>query len=278
MKNRFLEPCSIHYWGFTVNEDFYNVMFEASNEERVNIMKVLTEEKTSFSGLSRRLGITTQEVSRHFNRLVESGLATRDQDGHPCLTSYGKQILRQLGSVLFTTENREYFDGHSVGDLPDKFLNRFGELEGMVYTDDIMVSIHNSVRIIQEAQEYVLDINLPYIASGFPHIKAAYERGVKGYFLRGTDLNVPDEMMAIRNEVLPEGYISGIRRDGLLLDRFMEVDLILYMNEREVALLSFPTLNGNYDYRGFTSTDPVAHEWCRDLFHYYWDRASTAPQ
>ncbi len=261
-----------------MNDDFYDVMFEASNEERVRIMKVLTKEKTSFSGLSRRLGITTQEVSRHFNRLVEAGLATRDRDGHPCLTSYGLLLLRQLGSVLFTTENRNYFEAHNASSLPDKFLSRFGELEGITYIDDIMISIHNSVRIIQEAEEYVLDINLPYIASGFPHIKAAYERGVKGYFLRGTDLQVPNEMESIRQDVLPEDYVQHIRREGQLLDRFMEIDLILYMNEREVALLSFPALNGSYDYRGFTSTDPVNHEWCQDLFHYYWDRSSASPQ
>ena len=260
-----------------MSENFYDVMFEASNEERVNIMRVLKEEETSFSELSRRLGITTQEVSRHFNRLFEAGLATRNTDGHPCLTPYGLLVLRQLDSVMFTSENREYFERHNAGGLPSKFLNRFGELKEMNYIDDIMVSIHNSVRILQEAEEYVLDINLPYIASGFKHIKAAYERGVKGYFMRGADLNVPPEMQDIRNEVFSEDYLHMIRREGVLKERFIEVDLILYMNEKEVALLSFPTLNGNYDYRGFTSSDPMALEWCRDLFYYYWDKATENP-
>jgi len=258
------------------SDDFYDVMFEVSNEERVSIMKVLTTEKTSFSGLVRSLGITTQEVSRHFNRLVESGLATRDHDGYPCLTSYGLIVLRQLGSAMFTAQNREYFEEHDASVLPDKFLGRFGELEGMRYTDDIMVAIHNIVRIIQEADEYLLDINLPYISSGFPHIRAAYERGVKGHFLRGADLHVPDEMQPIRHEVFPDEFIDYIHREGLLQDRFLDVDVILYMNEKEVALLSFPTLNGNYDYRGFTGTDPVAHSWCRDLFYHYWERGSRA--
>ena len=260
-----------------MSEDFYDVMFEASNEERVNIMRVLKKEETSFSELSRRLGITTQEVSRHFNRLFEAGLATRNTDGHPCLTTYGLLVHRQLDSVNFTTENREYFEDHDASGLSSKFLNRFGELKEMNYIDDIMVSIHNSVRILQEAEEYVLDINLPYIASGFTHIKEAYERGVKGFFMRGADLKVPPEMQNIRNEVFPDGYLQSIRREGVLQDRFIELDLILYMNEKEVALLSFPTLNGNYDYRGFTSSDPMALEWCRDLFYYYWDRAQEKP-
>ena len=260
-----------------ISDDFYDVMFEISNEERVNIMKALTQEKTTFSRLARRLDITTQEVSRHFNRLVESGIATRDSDGHPVLTPYGLIILRQLGSTLFTTQNKDYFGTHDATGLPDKFLGRFGELTKMKYIDDIMLAIHNSVRIIQEAEEYLLDINLPYIASGFPHIKAAYERGVKGHFLRGADLHVPNEMQDIREEVFPDGFLDYIRREELLMDRFLDVDIILYMNEKEVALLSFPTLNGSYDYRGFTCTDPTALEWCRDMFYYYWEQGTKEP-
>ena len=260
------------------SDEFYDVMFEVSNEERVNIMKALTRETTSFSGLARTLGITTQEVSRHFNRLVESGLATRDGEGHPVLTPYGVIMLRQLGSTMFTTQNKVYFRTHDASGLPDKFIGRFGELTGATYTDDIMLAIHNSIRIIREAEEYILDINLPYIASGFPHIKAAYERGIKGHFLRGANLHVPKEMQDIREEVFPDDFLDYIKREELLKDRFLEVDVILYMSEKEVALLSFPTLNGNYDYRGFTSTDPAALEWCRDLFYYYWEQGTKAPQ
>ncbi len=69
-------------------DDLYDVMFEVSNEERVKIMETLTQKKTSFSELARTLDITTQEVSRHFNRLVEFGLATRNTDGYPCLTPW----------------------------------------------------------------------------------------------------------------------------------------------------------------------------------------------
>ena len=259
-------------------DKFFDVIFEFSNEERVKMMKALTTDRTSFSGLSRSLGITTQEVSRHFNRLVESGLATRDSDGYPCLTPYGLMMLRQLGDIMFTTLNREYFESHDASFLPDKFLGRMGELSGMNYTDDIMVSIHNCLRIIQEAEEYLLDINLPYISSGFPYIKAAYDRGIKGWFLHGENLKIPAEMQHTREQTIPPEYIAHVRREGLLQERLLEVDAILYMNEKEVALLSFPSSSGKYDYRGFTSTNPAALEWCRDLFYYYWEQGSKVNQ
>ncbi|MCK5671556.1 winged helix-turn-helix transcriptional regulator, partial [Candidatus Bathyarchaeota archaeon] len=53
--------------------DFYDLMFEVSNEERVRILRVIEKKRTSFSGIARELDITTQEVSRHFNRLMEAG-------------------------------------------------------------------------------------------------------------------------------------------------------------------------------------------------------------
>lgn len=260
------------------SDDFYDVMFEVSNEERVNIIKTITTEKTSFSGLARKLGITTQEVSRHFNRLVESGLATRDNSGYPAPTTYGLILLRQLHSTMFTTQNKDYFLSHNATALPDRFLSRFGELGGLAYTDDIMVAIHNIIRIIQEAEEYLFDINVPYISSGFTHIKAAYKRGVTGHFLRGVDLRIPIEMQNIREEVFPDDFINYIKREKLLKDRFLEVDIVLYMNEKEVALVSFPTLNGRHDFRGFTGSDSVAHEWCRDIFHYYWGLGTKEPR
>ena len=252
---------------------FYDIMFEVSNEERVKILRELTREKTNFSNLARLIGITTQEVSRHFNRLVDSGLTTRGVDGYPVLTPYGLIILRLLSSLNFTTKNREYFETHDASSLPNKFLSRIGELENASYNDDVMVSIHNCIRIIQEAKEYILDINLPYIAHTFPHIKDAYERGVKGWFLRGVNLRVPDEMIHLREENFPDDYLSFIRREKLLMDRYIDANVILYMNESEIALLSFPTLSGKYDYRGFASKDPVAIDWCKDLFYHYWDKA-----
>jgi predicted transcriptional regulator len=44
------------------------------------------------------------------------------------------------------------------------------------------------------------------------------------------------------------------------------------MSEKEVGLLAFPKINGASDIMGFSSTDKRAHQWCRDLFDYYWER------
>lgn len=254
--------------------DFYDLMFEVSNEERVRILEAVNEEKSNFSGLARKLDITTQEVSRHFNRLMEAGLTSRDLEGYPILTQFGKLVLKQLEAVQFTNYHREYFVSHVTEGIPSSFRARFGELGGMRYQDDVMRVIHDVIRILDEAEEYVLDVNLPYIAPAFPHIRGAYERNVRGLFLHGPDLKIPPEMQRARDESFTEEFIEEVRKKDVYEEKYLDVDLVLYMNEREVAILSFPTIHGNYDFVGFTSNDSDAHEWCKDLFYHYWDKGT----
>jgi predicted transcriptional regulator len=251
--------------------DFYDLMFEVSNEERVRILEAIKEERSSFSGLARKLEITTQEVSRHFNRLMKAGLTTRGRDGFPTLTPFGSLLIKQLKAVQFTNCHQSYFMSHVTEGVPVSFLSRLGELAGMQYQDDVMRVINNVIRIIKEAEEYILDINLPYIASAFPHIKNAYDRNVKGMFLHGPDLKIPNEMQHVRDESFTEEILDLIRKKEVYEEKSLAVDVVLYMNEKEVAILCFPTIHGDYDFRGFNSTDPNAHKWCKDMFYYFWE-------
>ena len=173
---------------------FYDLMFEVSNKERVRILRAIKKKRNSFSGIARELDITTQEVSRHFNRLMEADLTTRDGDGLPSLTPFGSILLRQLEALRFTDNHRDYFVAHRADLLPDMFLSRLGELKGLKFRDDVMVTVSDIIRILQEADEYLLDINVPYVAAAFPHIKDAYDRGIPGKFLHGADLRIPEEM------------------------------------------------------------------------------------
>ena len=250
--------------------DFYDLMFEVSNEERVRILEAIQIERTSFSGLARRLDITTQEVSRHFNRLMEAGLTTRDREGYPSLTPFGILVLKQLEAVQFTNYHSDYFVSHVADKIPGSFVTRFGELAGMRHQNDVMRVINDVIRIIDEAEEYLLDVNLPYIASAFPHIREAYERNIKGKFLHGADLKIPEEMQYVRNESFTDDFIDSIRHKKVYEEKYLDVDFVLYMNEKEVAILSFPTVHEDYDFLGFTGTSPEAHQWCKELFYHFW--------
>jgi len=255
-------------------EQFHDLMFEVSNEDRVNILRELREERSTYSDLSRKLDITTQEVSRHLSRLTENGLTTRRTDGLLELTPYGELVLRQLNAVEFTSKHREYFSNHVLNGLPDKFVSRMGELRGCTLNLDVMVSIHRVQKILQEAEEHVWNLNLPYIASAFPHIRNIFERGIEGRFLHGEELQLPDEMRGERERVFSDSEVRSLKAAGLYKERLVEAGLIIYMSEKEVALLCFPEADGRFDYMGFTSIDPDALVWCRDVFLHYWEQGT----
>jgi predicted transcriptional regulator len=251
---------------------FYDLMFEVSNEDRVRILNELSAEPHTYSDLSRKLDITTQEVSRHVQRLTGNGLTTRRSDGLLELTPFGGLLLRQLSTLRFTSKHRDYFTEHVMDGLPDMFLSRIGELRDSTLITDVMVVIHRVQKVIEEAEEYLLNINMRYFSSGFEAIKGAYDREVKGCFLHGSGLQFPSEMMEDRRRVFPDGYIERVKGAGMYMERLLDVPMILYLSEKEVALVCFPGLDGVFDFRGFASKDAGTHQWSRDLFQYYWEK------
>ena len=59
-------------------EKFYDLLFEVSNEHRHNIMLLLQEEAMRVTAISKKLDLTTPEISRHVSRLSEIGLASKN--------------------------------------------------------------------------------------------------------------------------------------------------------------------------------------------------------
>jgi len=105
---------------------FCELLFEASNEDRLQILSLLTEKPMNLTTLSKRVGIGTQEISRHVSRLIESGIIRRDPDGLNRVTPYGRLILRQFSGLKFVSRNRHYFSDHIIDRLPEQFINRLG--------------------------------------------------------------------------------------------------------------------------------------------------------
>jgi len=262
-------------------ESLCDLLFEVSNEDRLSILRLLLGEAMTITAISRELGITTQEASRHTSRLGEVGLTEKDPEGNHHLTPYGRLTLEQIRGVEFTASHKDYFRSRTMADLPASFVLSLGELAEGQYVDDVMVVVHNVEKLIREAEEYIWDVNVPYISSSFPYIsssfpyiKDAFERGVEGRFLHGEDLSLPAAMTDDRRRVFEEDFITKMRGAGLYKERLLDIGLVLYMSEKEVALLSFPQREGRYDFYGFTTTDEAAHKWCGDLFMHYWETAS----
>jgi predicted transcriptional regulator len=245
-------------------EAFCDLLFEISHEDRLRMMEELSKEPLTATSISRRLDIPTQEASRHLARLTKIGLTGRSSEGQYTLTPYGTLSLNLLAGERFASRHREYFASHTTSKLPPAFAARLGELSEATYIDDVMITMHNVERVIREAQEYVVRIIDRYQLTTIPHIVDSLERGVEYRVLEPFDI------------VRPPGYKphTGLKKaeaEGRFKDRsILDMSVCMIVSEKEVAAICFPTPDGRFDYRGFTSTDAATHKWCMELFEHYW--------
>ena len=251
---------------------FYELLFEASNEDRLKIISLLIEEPMKMTTLSKRAGIGTQEISRHISRLTESEIIMREPDGLNQITPYGRLVLRQFSGLKFVSKNRHYFGDHLVDKLPEKFINRLGELKESSYLEDTILVFDHVERMIKESMEYVYRITDRYLTSWLPVIDQALTRGVDYRLLSPEDIVVP-----------PNFKYGTIMTKARISNQFQPrsipgPNVYLAMSEKEVAALGFPNAKGKMDYYSFSSKDPRFQEWCYDLFNYYWDRSKPKPR
>lgn len=249
-------------------EHFHDILFELSNVDRYNILQALTTENYNVTNMSRHLALTTQEASRHLNRLAEAGLIVKNVSGEYGLTSYGKLVLSQATGIMFATSNKEYFTDHKTDGLPSEYLCQLTKLRESRLVTDVMVSFANIDRIIEEASEYIWRLTDRYNMMTLPKLEAATERGATLKLMQTKDFQYPPEWPG------PGVVLREARLDGKFEVRnSSEANIFIAMNENEVAILAFPMESNLFDYRGFTSTDPEFHDWCKELFQFYWTKA-----
>jgi predicted transcriptional regulator len=255
-------------------ESLCDLLFEMSNEDRLSILQRLDEGASNITGLSKALGITNQEVSRHTARLADVGLTREEPEGLHHITHYGRLVLGLLHGIEFASRYRGYFTDHVLAEIPPGLLGRIGKLSAYEYIDSVMVTIHNVERVVREAEEYLLNISSRYPANVIALLQEALERGVT---LRSIDQthNVPHpQMIDIYKDENWLRIIRKARTERRSVDRLMDVVPVnLWMSEKEVAIIAFPREDGSFDFHGFSSRDEGAHRWCRDLFESYWEVA-----
>ena len=255
-------------------ENLCNLLFELSNEDRLRILHQLNKKAMNVTNLSKTLGLTTQESSRHVSRLGDVGLTEKDVDGLHRLTPYGELALKQLKGLEFISQHSDYFTSHTLARIPPEFVCRIGDLVNSTHVDDVMAAFYNVDKVFREAEEYIWVITDQYLVSTwYPLTTEAIEREVKVKQIEAKDWVVPPKIKeSYRAKDMETARRARIT--GLLEERILErLDICLYMSEKEVAGVAFPFPDGRFDYLGFTATDERSHKLCRDLFQYYWERA-----
>jgi predicted transcriptional regulator len=250
---------------------FYDVLFEVSNEDRHRILHQLEEKPCNVTQIARVQGLSLPETSRHVSRLCEVGLTRRDAEGLYHLTSYGGLVLRQFRELEFTTKFREYFTDHAVAGIPPEFVKRIGDLSGSVLTDNILDFIRQIEYVIREAEEYVWLLVDQFPLNHLALIIEAIERGGQFRVLEPRNRILTPDLEALAPG--EDHALDRMRLAPLVEQRMLdEVNVFMYLSENG-CVSAFPTLRGENEYKGFTSTDETSLKWCRELFLHHWDEA-----
>jgi predicted transcriptional regulator len=240
-----------------------DLLFELSSSGRMDILLEIQKQSLILSHISKKLNMTAAETYRHLQRLSEAKLVEKDIDSSYHLTPFGELTLSLLTSIDFISKQRRYFLEHVVSRLPHEFISRIGELSAGILDTDVMVNIHRSEIMYQEAQEYIWLLADQILMSGVPIVEERVKHGVEVRAILPENIIPPPDYKRPQLDMVAARRYKG---------RFIgKVEAIIVMTERK-AIFCLPDLSGKMDYTGFFSDDPRFHKWCRELYLYYWDK------
>jgi len=256
-----------------------DMLFEVSSEVRHVILVKLNEGPSTVTNLSKVLGISMTEASRHINRLAQVGLIQKNPDGDYSITILGKTVLVQLSPLEFITRHSNYFDTHDATGIPEQFLNRIHELNEAFPTYTIRANIMKTVRGMEktlfQADKYydcILDKgSMELIIYADPDEESdnfAKDMVLKGVRVRALIPDTVDYDMIHPDSL--KAFLELLRYSNFEFRLISGTPIFLQMNEKGVALIAFPDKDGIIDFMGFEATDPRSNNWCSDVFDYYW--------
>jgi len=220
-------------------------------------MRALQEKELRTQEVANRENLTATEAVRQLQRLADSGLIRRLSDGSYINTEYGKIILHLSRSIEFVFRYREYFSTHDLLVLPQKLINRIGELSEAQLSMDTMKNLDLGQRILSEAREFSWGI-------GEGHIPDLMVPVMNSQMRKGVTLRF----------ITPEGLVPPSSPERNVEIRGLStVPVILVLSEKE-AVVCFRFREGRVDYAGFSGKDEDFRSWVRDLFLDLWEKSS----
>jgi len=156
-----------------------DLLFELSNEDRVKILYQVNIEPSTITILAKTLDLSTQEVSRHVSRLMDQNIVTRNIHGEIVLDNYGRAVLFCLPYFQFITQYKDYFNSHTLHDIPSNFVLRLCELQNSILIEDPMTVFQRIKLMCENAEEYIYRLTDQHLRMIYPQIQSAADRGVE---------------------------------------------------------------------------------------------------
>ncbi|MBT8251255.1 MAG: transcriptional regulator, partial [Nitrosopumilus sp.] len=218
--------------------------------------------------MAKKFNVTAQEIHRNFERMVNSGLITKQKDNNYALTTFGRAICTQIHSVSFLSQNKKYLKTHGFGNTPPKFLRRIGDLSNSKEITGVSKVLETWKKIYRSADEYIFNVldetPLDLIELMIKRVK----RGTKYRHIISENASIPKGRKKLLEKT---GFYPLLEAEKIQRRMLHTVQVSVIINEKSAGLM-FPDLTGKPDLRSmFYSEDESFREWCMDYFKYCWN-------
>jgi len=199
--------------------------------------------------------------------MEDSRLIEKDVDGNYSITTFGKTMCTQVPSLVFLSQNMEYFEDHEFGDVPTKFIMRTGQLAGGKYSKGVVKVLEQWKTIYKNANEFIYEVLNEVPLDLIEPLVKRIKQGIQFNYIFSKSAVVPKG----RKELLRKLGFDKLIEEGLVERKMKDnVLTVVVVNEKEACVL-FPNRQGEADMSEmFYGDDPMFHEWCLDYFRYCW--------
>jgi predicted transcriptional regulator len=140
------------------DDDFQSVFFELAGDLRIYMLLKLSIKPYRLSQLATDLNATMQESHRNINRLIDSKLVKKTGEGELLLTPYGEIIVSLIPNFNFPFKHKDYFQEHTLSNLPLKFIQRIGSLNNCEVVVGVMAVLQRWKAVYHNSQDYIKEV------------------------------------------------------------------------------------------------------------------------
>lgn len=249
-------------------EDTSTEFLELASEVRLKILFDLIEKPSRVTTLAKKFNVTAQEIHRNFERMVNSGLISKQKNNNYAITTFGKAICAQISSVSFLSKNKEFFKTHSFEGMSPKFLRRIGEIGNPEQIIGVSKVLEIWKKIYKSANEYIFNVLAETPLDLVELMITQVKKGTKYRHIISENASIPKG----RKKLLEKSGFYPLLEDGKIERRMLKsVQISVILNENSAAIM-FPDSSGKPDMRSmFFSKDESFRGWCLDYFKHCWN-------
>jgi predicted transcriptional regulator len=243
---------------------------ELAGELRRLILLKLNERNTKLAELARELDTTIQHVHANVERLTKAGFVEKDHKGSLTLTPYGKIVMSQLPTLEFLVQHKDYFMGHTLGDIPLKFQRRVGDLSSCTVVKGVVAVLQRWKLMYQGAGLNINTITSQVLVDFIEPLANKIRSGTKLCYILPEDAVIPKGTLEVTKKVSWDSLLAEKKAERKMVKKL----LVSVIVTDKAACVSFPDLKDEVDMNMVLySEDPIFMEWCEDYFKYMWENA-----